>query len=153
MGSAPLSFLQESCEWETLRLPKPGIPGDHMIHTANDTGKPTRLPGLLRQGRWRDCFSQSMPCSTHSVHRCPKQYQPGVYSTLKAHRLPAFGCHLWHVLVWKHSLLADQHFQSILSSVSFVNFCLDYSSCKKQQNNKKPLKPTKTLLFFQGMLV
>ena len=51
VGSAPLSFLQESCEWETLRLPKPGIPGDHMIHTANDTGKPTRLPGLLRQGR------------------------------------------------------------------------------------------------------
>lgn len=48
VGSAPLSFLQESCEWETLRLPKPGIPGDHMIHTANDTGKPTRLPGLLR---------------------------------------------------------------------------------------------------------
>lgn len=81
-----------------------------------------------------------MPCSTHSVHEFLNNLQ-GVHSTLKSHRwLVGAICGMF----WfeKHSFLANQHFQSLLGSVSFVNFCLDYFFKKKitKQNNKKTPK-------------
>lgn len=41
-------------------------------------------------------------------------------------------------------MLADQHFQNLLSSVGFINFCLDHFSLKEKEK-KPPKKPTKTL--------
>lgn len=105
--------------------------------TCSPTGSLAH-PGIS-QRRARNCFFQTMSCSTHSVSwgtEC--RAQQGVHSTLKAHRLPLLGAICGMFWFGRRSLLADQHFQNLLSSVGFINFCLDHFSLK--ENEKKPPK-------------
>lgn len=113
-------------------------------------------PGIS-QRRARNCFFQTMSCSTHSVSwgtEC--RAQQGVHSTPKAHRLPLLGAICGMFWFGRRSLLADQHFQNLLSSVGFINFCLDHFSLKEKEKKppKKKKKPQRhCVLVFQKSLM